>query len=246
MDLGETLALKVRRDYTFIHPDVLDQKCSVDGATLKLNNKVNREQYRVFIIPGSRAIHWSNLEKVKRFYDQGGIVVATTRLPEGSAEFGKDTQVRETVAALFGSNSPSGGPTVTASPAQSTFRKRTNANGGKTYFVARPTPAALRGALDDALSDWDVRFEQDPRLTGGNLSYIHKVIEGREVYFFGNSSDTPVKTAVRLRGQLRLERWDPHTGKIEPQPSEIQDGTTRVPLDLAPVRSMFLVSIYHR
>jgi hypothetical protein len=256
LDVGEALAVRVRRDYTFIHPEVLDQKCSLDGARLNLNNAVNREQYRVVVIPGSRAIHWSNLETLKRFYDQGGIVIATTRLPEYSAEFGQDAQVRETVAALFGSPAPSAGPAAAASrevkpgaaserdpaDASSMFRKRTHANGGRAYFVPKPTPAALQAALDDALSDWDVRFEQEAKVAGGNLGYLHKVIDGREVYFFGNSSNTPVKTAVRLRGQLALERWDPHTGKIEPQPAEIRDGATRVTLELGPVKSVFLVS----
>ncbi len=242
MQVGEALALQVRRDYTFIHPEVLDAKCSVDGPTLRLNNQINREQYRVIILPGSRAIHRSNLDKARRFYDNGGVVIATTRLPEWSAEFGQDAPVRETVVALFGSNSPPGASTPTASLASSTFLKRTNAHGGKAYFVARPEPAALQRALDDARSDWDVRFEQDLKVRGGNLSYIHKIIEGRDVFFFGNSSDTPVKTGVTLRGQLRLERWDPHTGTIQPQPAEIGDGTTRIALELAPVRSVFLVS----
>ena len=47
MDVGERLSLDVRRDFTFLHPEVLDAKCTVDGPTLRLNNRVNHEQYRV-------------------------------------------------------------------------------------------------------------------------------------------------------------------------------------------------------
>ncbi|MBN2290977.1 MAG: hypothetical protein JXM70_01045, partial [Pirellulales bacterium] len=48
-DIGELLAESLCRDYTFIHPEVLDEKCSIDGNTLVLKNKVNYEQYKVMI-----------------------------------------------------------------------------------------------------------------------------------------------------------------------------------------------------
>ena len=43
-----------------------------------------------------------------------------------------------------------------------------------------------------------------------------KNVDGREVYFFANSSETPVDCHVRLRGRPALEEWDPHTGGIRP------------------------------
>ena len=52
MQVGEALSLGVRRDFTFVHPEVLEERCAVEGATITLNNKVNRERWRVFIIPG--------------------------------------------------------------------------------------------------------------------------------------------------------------------------------------------------
>jgi hypothetical protein len=91
----------------------------------------------------------------------------------------------------------------------------------------------------------DVVWEESPQIVGGNLSYLHKVVEGREVYFFANSSDSPVDTHVRLRGTLQLEQWDPHTGKmaaIESAHLVVHDQpVTRVRLSLAPVQSTFLV-----
>jgi hypothetical protein len=99
--------------------------------------------------------------------------------------------------------------------------------------------------LDDAKLVPDVRWEQPLRVSGGNLSYLHKVAEGRDIWFFGNSSDTPVVVFVRLRGRHALERWDPHRGSIEPQLAEtVRDGdaeATRVRLSLGPVQSVFLV-----
>jgi hypothetical protein len=364
MNVGEILSLQVRRDYTFVHPEVLEENCRVEGAQIHLNNQVNAERYKVFILPGSRAIEWSALKKIKAFYENGGAVIATTQLPDRSAEFGKDREVREAVAAMFGA--PAGAPRVTASStwaaggyeagraadgdeesrwnaadgdpnpqwleldlgaartvgrtvvreafdrtrayriqawngaiwkdvargerlgdsrtdtfmpvATSKVRlcidsivsdsasvrefmvldpdgrnlvtpaglcARTNACGGRAYFVPSPQPAALKAALDDALDVYDVEFEQLPPTPGGNFSYIHKVVENRDIFFVGNSSEAAVDTWMRIRGRHRLECWDPHTGGIGPCEETVIPGTdgevTRVRVKLAPVRSVFFV-----
>ncbi len=370
MAVGELLALKVRRDFTFLHPEVLDARCTVEGATLRLNNKVNAEQYRVVIMPGSKVIPWTSLRRIKEFYDAGGKVIATTQLPDQSAEFGKDADARQAIAAMFGSqerqrpayprvsassswalgghdpaNATDGDPStrwnaadgtkgnqwlevdfgepkafgttvtkeafgrtsayrvqcwdgakwsdcargerlgpsktdtfkpVTASKVRlyidsiasdsvsiiefevrdeqgrnlaqaggSPHSARANAKGGKAYFAPVSRAAVLKTMLADALPVGDVTFEEDTEVAGGNLSYIHKVVNGRDVYFFGNSSETAVDTHVRLRGKLALERWDPHTGAFRPaessQATEGGQDVTRVRLTLPAVRSVFLV-----
>ena len=68
--LGELLSTKVCRDFTFLHPEALDDRCTVAADTLKLKNKVNHEDYKVVILPGHKTIRWSNLQKIKEFYDQ--------------------------------------------------------------------------------------------------------------------------------------------------------------------------------
>ena len=86
---------------------------------------------------------------------------------------------------------------------------------------------------------------QDLVVDDGNFSYIHKVKEGKSIYFYGNSSDGAVDTWVSLRGKLDLEAWNPHDGKIGPAELEHVAGKegpiTRVHVKLAPVRSLFLV-----
>lgn len=236
MTVGELLALRVRRDFTFLHPEVLDEKCAVSGAEIRLGNKVNAEQYKVFVLPASRVINLSTVRKIKQFYDNGGKVIATTRLPEVAAEPGGDGEVRTVIAAMFGTNalSHSGSPCVA-----------TNSSGGKAYLVPATGPAALKAALDDALPCGDVRFESDLDVRGGNLSYIHKVVDGRDIYFFGNSSDTAVDTRVCLRGRLKLQVWNPHSGNIADCDSiSVADkagDATRIRLQLEPVRSLFIV-----
>jgi hypothetical protein len=243
MDVGERLALEVRRDYTFVHPDVLDERCALEGMALCLRHRDWAQRYRVFILPGSKVIRWSNLEKIKRFYDQGGTVIATTALPGQSAEPGLDQKVRQAVTSMFGEGTADPAfPKVTASSGP----VRTNAQGGRACFLPRPTAAALRAALETAQPVGDVAFEQDPAVTGGSLSYLHKRMGDTEVYFFANSSDARVNTAVRLRGRLKPELWDPHTGTIAPaeysQDMVAGEPVCRVQLALPPVRSVFIVA----
>lgn len=240
MDVGDRLSLTVRRDFTFLHPEVLEAQCTVAGGVLRLNNATNYERFKVVIMPGSRTIQASSLKKIKDFYDHGGILIATTQLPEHAAEFGRDAEVRAAVAEIFGTPLPKAPPTT-----NQTFAVRTNAAGGKAYFVSAPRSAALQAILDEALPDGDVRFEQDLRVTGGNVSYIHKVKEGRDIYFVGNSSGAPVEFVLRLRGERKLEQWDPHTGTVSAadltHDAKPGQSLTRVRLKLPPVQSRFLI-----
>jgi hypothetical protein len=99
--LGELLSTKVCRDFTYLHPATLDKRCAVAADTLKLKNKVNHEDYKVVILPGHKTIRWSNLKKIKEFYDHGGKVIATGQLPDKSAEFGHDADVVATIHEMF-------------------------------------------------------------------------------------------------------------------------------------------------
>jgi arylsulfatase A-like enzyme len=239
LDVGEMLALDARRDFTFLHPEALDEKCVLKGNCLRLENKNNWEEYRVLVLPGMKVVHLSNLQKVRQFYDAGGAIIATTQLPYQSVEPGKDQEVRAAIKHIFGRDpDPSAGP-----PAESAVRS--SAAGGKAFFLARPDAARLQSALAQALDVYDVQFDKPLEVKDGNLTYIHKVKAGRDIYFFANSSNTAVDTDVRLRGKPRLELWDPHTGeqtplKSAPQRQGSQDVTV-FRLVLPAQRSVFAI-----
>ena len=76
----------------------------------------------------------------------------------------------------------------------------------------------------------------------GALSYIHKVKNGRDIYFFANSSDKPVDTQVILRGKKDLTIWNPHSGErgqVQSGHSEVAgQPVTTVHLVLSPVSSL--------
>ena len=64
----------------------------------------------------------------------------------------------------------------------------------------------------------DVDFDKITELSEGTFTYIHKIINGKDIYFIANSSSSSVDTFVNLRGKINVELWDPHTGnKIIPE-----------------------------
>ena len=361
VDVGELLAAKIGRDYTFLHPEVLDEKCSIQGQSLMLKNPVNHETYRVMIVPGHQTINWSNLKKIKAFYDQGGKVIATGTLPSKSAEFGHDEDVVKTIKAMFpgvrrrvdsreglsaSSFWPGYGPEnagdssretrwnaedgtsgdqwltidlgkqktfnrveilevfdrITSYSVQvqdgdkwvdcasgttlghkvHTFKEVTasrirlyihsiksdsasiadfsvslgdealipkaelpsvsrNERGGMAVFLAKPTADTLRDALDQMVAVCDVRFE-----VGKELRYIHKVKDGKQIYFLANLGKTPICSRVALRGRLSPESWNPHTGDIsKPEYAHEKSGmtdVTKVEVELPPTGSLFIMA----
>ena len=72
----------------------------------------------------------------------------------------------------------------------------TNSRGGKAVFLRTPSPDALNGVLTSMNVSPDVNFKNNltPSTGNGVFSYIHKVRPGADIYFFGNSSDSPIET----------------------------------------------------
>jgi hypothetical protein len=79
----------------------------------------------------------------------------------------------------------------------------------------------------------------------GALTYIHKVKDNRDLYFFANSSPNAIDTKVVLRGSKNLRIWDPHTGEQRPAEFTADETNgqlvTTVRLALPPVSSVFFV-----
>ena len=232
VDVGELLVTEVGRDYTFLHPEVLADRCDIQGNRLVLPNRIHPARFSVLVLPGHKTIHWSSLQKIQAFFEQGGSVIATGQLPAKSAEFGHDKDVAAAVTAMFGeANSPTTGP----------FAIRRNDRGGCAIRLGTLNAASLREALDAAQTDFDVTFA-----AGTALRYIHKMKDGRHVFLFANLNPKLTECVVTLRGRHDLKAWDPHTGSVDGVESQhtTQNGTdfTAVRLKLPHLRSVFLIS----
>ncbi|HKE26457.1 MAG TPA: glycosyl hydrolase [Bryobacteraceae bacterium] len=256
-DIGEALFRGLRVDFTYLHPEALVERCIVDGKKLVLNNRENREEYSVLFLPAGDTLSAAAAAKIKQFYDNGGIVVATGLLPTRSAEFGKDKEVRQAIADVFG---VSPGEPLKADVRRAQDRQnfyvfwyyiKKNKAGGQAWFLPNTHPWLIDFALKQVLPRRDVEFQEPmaPLRRGneyeGALSYIHKVKDGHDIYFFANSSPKDIDTKVVLRGRKELTIWNPYTGGREPadaSTSAINDQpVTTVHLVLPSVSSLFFV-----
>jgi hypothetical protein len=223
-------------DFTFLHPDVFRSKCTVEQARLTLNNKLGPESYQVLILPSMKTISATNIVDAKRFYEAGGKLVFTTRLPWKAMQLHGDSVVQEAVRGIF--------TDLAKLAVGDSFPDRAmavgNAAGGKAYLIPDPTAENLRKALQESVQP-DVAFER-----GKPLEYVHKVRDGKDIYFLANAHPNPYVGVVALKGQLVLNWLDPHSGKtLKAETSSVTRENqvyTLVDVTLQPNRSVFLVS----
>ena len=237
IDVGELLSVHVGRDYTFLHPEVLAERCVLEGDRLVLPGRIRPGAFRVLILPGHKTIHWASLRKILAFFQQGGCVIATGQLPRKSAEFGHDEDVVRAVTAMFGPASPEAGEVAE-------FQLRRSDGGGCAIRMDKLDGEVLRKALDVVRFPYDVMFE-----SARPLRYIHKMRGDRHVYFFANLDPRPAETTVALRGRHELESWDPHTGTLRSvqviHEKRDEMDLTRVKLSVPSGKSVFLVTAAH-
>ena len=243
-EISDCLTGELRQDFTFLHPDILDNRTTIKGNVLRLDNAVNFEEYRVVIVPSMRVIHASNAKKLQAFCEAGGRVIVTGQIPCKSAEFGKDAEVVEAFKQILDQ------------------RKKRQA-----YFIQAFNSETLGVAIQDALPVSDVRFakkgegvaeanpvqnalqktESKGKQVEGMVSYLHKVKDGCQIYFVANSTDKPFSTELTVRGHYEMQLWNPHDGTMSlvqsERVTEKGEACTRVKLDLPSLESRFLIGL---
>lgn len=190
--VGDDLTTRIYRDFTILHPMTIDQKCKVlqiNGKTsFRMLNNTNWEQYEVVLLTGSEVISWSNMRKILAFYQAGGKVLATTRLPSRSSEGDCDAQVCNAIQTIFGVDPRTQAPVKAAKTGQedivlpATFQKirelndfaqfhaptnglveyKTPVKNARAVFLPNPTTDLLKKALDSLIENPDVAILQNP------------------------------------------------------------------------------------
>lgn len=217
-EVSRILTDELGRDFTYIHPEVLDGRCSVVGGRLRMAGKVNWERFDVLVLPGVSAVSLGNMKQVMRAWRHGVRVIFTTRMPCLSADYDVENDVIAGMA-----------------------RRMIEQSHGRrsAVFVAEPTPSSLSQALEG--TEGDVEF-----LSGGEpFNYIHKVIAAEagetDVYLIGNIDDGERSQEISLKGTFRsVKALDPRTGTCTQLPARRSGGRTCFELSLAPSAAVFI------
>lgn len=217
-EVSRILTDELGRDFTYIHPEVLDSRCTISRGRLRMENRINWEEFSVIILPSVRAISLSNMKQLMKAWRHGVKVIFTTQLPAESAEYGvEDAVVAEMAARMV----------------RSSHGRRS------AVFVAEPNPETLAAALEG--TDADISFSAEP------FNYIHKVIATDDgetyVYLIGNIDPDSRRCELSLRGGYGSIRiLDPRTGRCTDADVVSEGGRTRVTIELAEAGAVLLMA----
>lgn len=216
--ISRLLTDELGRDFTYLHPEVLNDRCSVGAhGVLTMQNTINTEHFSTLILPGVKVINIANLRLIEKAWEQGATVIFTTQTPSLSADF---KATNEEIQAIVS-------------------RMLKNKDGlGKALLVNNPDKENLSKALGACPAIPDVQMQ------GGThaLNYIHKVVDGKHVYYFGNIDDTMTTTRIVLGRNIRHAMlMNPHTGTSSKAKMTHSGGRTELELTLLPSESVFLV-----
>jgi len=246
LEVGNILTTKVHQDFTFIHPEMLTGKnYSLRGNKIHLNNLNDFQDYKIMILPAGEVISLAALGKIYQFYLAGGKVVATGSLPYQSTEFGRNAGVKAIIDRMFIRKNEFG--------AVASLAINTNRNKGACIFVADTDLAKLGAVIDNLNPQPEIKFgkvdvlQDTDKKQEGEVSYIQKIKDNNNIVYIINSNDVAISTFVDIKGVIKPELWNPHTGEklektVYTHISINGQDYTRVQVDLPAVKSIFIIS----
>ncbi|MBN1442129.1 MAG: glycosyl transferase family 2, partial [Planctomycetes bacterium] len=209
-------------DYDVCDAHVLLHRMRVEDGRIVLPDGVS---YRLLVLPDRTTMPAGVLRKLKELVEAGATILGPRPLRAAGLEGypRSDDLVRELAGELWG---PSGGESITEHRL------------GKGRVIRGRSP---RDVLQAEGAGPDFAYAAPDGETF--LDFIHRALEGVDIYFVANRRNRPegVACSFRVSGR-RPELWDPVTGEIRPARAFRQaGGRTEVPLRLAPHGSIFVV-----
>lgn len=207
--------------------DVTDAKAIItrmkaDNGSIALPDGMH---YRLLILPESEVISLEVLRRVNDLVKQGINIAGPkpSRTPGLSRFPDEDKELMELANEIWGD-------------LDGEIKTERSYGSGKVFW-GEPIEAVLKKL--------DIRpdFEFTSRSGDAPINYIHRTIEGKDIYFIANrrrSSEELVCT-FRVHGR-KPEFWDPESGEIiSVSVFEIWEDKIRIPIRLTPAGSLFVV-----
>jgi alpha-L-rhamnosidase len=221
------ILLRLHHDFDYVDELGLIEADLTDGRV-----RIGDEAYELVIVPPMTHVPLAVVETLERFAALGGRVLGVLSSPRTA--FGPEglVEVGDRLDALMGTT---GGVVE-------------HAAGGRAAFVAGEASAVLDGAraaaplmdgLRKAIGDL---IDPDVTISNEELFCLHRVREGRDVYFLVNPTQAEQRTTMSIAAEGRPERWDPSTGRAWALDVTREGSRTAFDVVLPPVGSLFVVS----
>lgn len=182
--------------------------------------------YRIAVLPSLHGISLAVFERLADFCRNGGVVIATQRLPEaayGVRDRDKNyMRIRQLTGEMFGEGS------------EKVTRRRAYGRGMAIYV---PDDESEFAQVLASLKP-EIRFEKPD----ADLVFLHRGEANRHLYFLANTSARPKTLRPLFRdGVGRPHLWDAMTGDVSgaPQFRSLDEGT-EVPIELDPFGSVIV------
>jgi hypothetical protein len=167
-------------------PQILDAGFNLDFIDADAIDSVGIP-YKVLVLPGVDRLPAQTFEKILEFAQQGGIVVATRRLPATAPGLSHAGEVSSYIQALS--------------------QKLFHGEVASAHFV--PDEHDLGAQLAQWLPP---DFVTTPR--AAEIGFIHRHLDTGDLYFVANTSNRPHSFQAAFRASAtHAETWDPFTGK---------------------------------
>ena len=209
-------------DFDDLPPEALLKLATVRDGQLVLESGV---RYRVLVLPPGRSMTPALLAKVKDLVEAGATVVGPrpTKSPSLADYPHCDSEVQQLAEELWGDCD---GASITE-----------HACGKGKVVWGKPLAQVLRelGTPPD--------FACHHVTVGEDIRYIHRTVDGDEVYFVASSLPEARRflCTFRVKGR-RPEIWWPDTGRTETVTVyDEHEDTTQIPLTLDPCGSVFVI-----
>ncbi len=208
-------------DYDIISAETILRHARVENRRLTLPDGMS---YRLLLLQQPESMSLSLLRKIRELVLQGLTLVGQRPLRSpGLRDAGNELEFNRILDQLWGLKGaapPSG-----------------NVVGKGIVYAGKSLPDVLK-AID---LPPDVQISS--RSGDAPVTYLHRSVNGEEVYFLANQRRTveDIVYTFRVTGK-RPEVWDPDTGAVTKiNLYETAPGVTRVPLRLEPAESVFVV-----
>ncbi|MCL4202910.1 MAG: hypothetical protein KJ000_10455 [Pirellulaceae bacterium] len=218
-----------RYDCDWLPFEAFERDAAVDGSDIQLL----QERYQVLIVPPTDVIPHATLAKAKAFFDQGGVVVGYGHLPSVSGTIGRSSaEIAELCDAIWGTT-----------PQPGTTACRTNAAGGRSYFLPeKPDVGEISAALhgDAGIPPIVEVLEGE---THNWLHVLHRVKDGNDVFLICNQDHENGAKMFRLKVTADgfPEIWDAMRNEISSVAFQRTDKSVEFALRLEPMESVLLV-----
>ena len=164
MTVLNTVSTYAGQDITLLHPETVNSLCSTENGILYLKNSFQTQKFRILILPGADMVSLENLRLVKKFFDEGGKIVATGQLPRMAFEYHVDDEqsAPNDFMSMFDYGTPNdrevraiarhifGAEALNPAIIKESFYNR-GENGGEAYYIPSHRTAADGTELTDCV-----------------------------------------------------------------------------------------------